>query len=227
MTNFFDLPKLVRLKIYRLHLVHDEPINREKHDEVCKHGSGDTHKYTGRNMPALLAISKKADKEAAPIYYGENHFEFDPVFAAYGFAARSYPRHLRMVRKVTCAWKNDLAGEGFIAIARMKGLQELHIRVDEHSMVQQTAVSRHKRQMWSLPAEDLTPQQQLAIQRYPGMSSLLSISNVPQVDFIEFKNYPNPAFVRATNGPIPDGYLQTYVVPKLKGIRSQAASLDG
>lgn len=223
MTNFFDLPKLVRMKIYRLHLVRDEPVSPSEHNLIATRRSGGrtyhgfTDEYTRKRTPPLLAVSKQAEREAAPIYYGENHFEFDPVRVASSFAMTTYPRHLRMIRKVTCEWSEDMAREGFLAISRMKGLQELYIRVNEGAMVRNTLNSRHVRQCYYIPDDQLTPQQQLSLLRHPGMSGLLAISNVPLVEFTRLKP---PSYSSDPSGPLPDGFLQTQILPVLKGLRS-------
>src|ERR1700753_3109740 len=79
MANFWDLPKHVRERIYRLHLVYDEPITPDEHDHLVKYDSSQTYAAkTSREpkyMPPVFHISTKAEKEVAPIYYGENHFE--------------------------------------------------------------------------------------------------------------------------------------------------------
>lgn len=223
MTHFFDLPKLIRVKIYRLHLVHDEPVSNNEHNLIASHRSGgrryhgylDT--YTQKKTPPLLAVSKQADREAAPIYYGENHFEFDPVRVASPFAMNTYPRHLRLIRKVTCEWGEDMAREGFLAISRMKSLQELYIRVNEGSMIRNVLSSRHLTQRYYIPDDELTSQQQLCLLRHPGMSGLLAISNIPLVEFTRLKP---PTYSSDPSGPLPDGFLQTQVLPRLKGIWS-------
>lgn len=80
-TTFFDLPKDIRERIYRLHLVHDEPLTLAKHEAAATHKekkknykAQQYHWYLtkkNRRMPPLLAVSKKVEKETAKIYYGE------------------------------------------------------------------------------------------------------------------------------------------------------------
>lgn len=210
MANFWDLPRPVREKIYRMHLVRDGPISREEHHQIVKH---DPRTYRRHYMPPLLCVSKKFEKEAAAIYYGENHFVFEPVSQAWMFAYRTFPRHLKLVRKVTCEWEGTVSREGFMAIARMKGLQELFIRVDEGFMVRQMIGSRHLRQTHRIPDEELTPQHHLALIKHPGMSAVLSLSGIPHVQFIKAISWDK----NEVGGPIPGGFLETYVLPRITG----------
>lgn len=211
MANFWDLPKPVREKIYRMHLVRDGPIAREKHLRIVKH-TWDRRQYQRHFMPPLLCVSKRFDKEAAAIYYGENHFVFEPVNEAWLFAHVTFPRHLRLIRKVTCAWQSTESREGFLAIARMKGLQELFIRVNEGLMVRQAIGSRHIRQIL-IPDEELTPQHHLALIRHPGMSAVLSLSGIPHVQFMKAIGWDKSEI----GGSIQGGFLETYVLPRITG----------
>lgn len=222
MTNFWDMPKTVRHEIYRLDLVRDEPITLAKHRLIATHASGGRF-FSRRLMPPLLAISKKADREAAPIYYGQNHFDVAAVNQAWSLSEITYPRHFRMIRKITCWWTSTNVREGFLAIARMKGLQELNIRVNEGDMVRQASYSRHNRQIWNIHDEELTQQQQLVLLRWPGMSALMTISNVPVVQFLKTKSHDG----RDVGGAIPGGFLETQVLPKLTGIRPASVKKTG
>lgn len=71
MTNFWDLPKAVRERIYRLHLVQDLPVGRRDYFTSCNMPRG-KHSKT---MPCLLAASTKIEREAVHIYFGENTFK--------------------------------------------------------------------------------------------------------------------------------------------------------
>ena len=215
MANFFDLPRLVRDRIYRLHLVKADPTTREQHDKNANHKPGPY----GRAMPALLAVSKKAEREAAHIYYGENHFDMGEVRTVISFGYFTYPRHLRLVREVTCTWDGMLAGEGFQAIARMKSLHKLRIRVDEASIVHRLLSSRkNSRYIIDSHKREPTAQEQLSIVRCPGYTGMLKISNVPEVEFIKTFNWKK----EVVGGPIPGGFLETQVLPKLRGTSSDS-----
>ncbi len=75
MANFWDLPRTVRDQIYRLHLLRDDGISKTTHDKIATHVV-QHRRGGGRRVPPICALSTRADKEAAPIYYGENRFEF-------------------------------------------------------------------------------------------------------------------------------------------------------
>lgn len=206
-----DLPKLVRQTIYRLHLVKNDPINVDQDLEMASYRITDA--YFRRTLP-ILAVSKKIESEAAPIYYGENHFKFEPVLTICGMRSRTYLRHFRLIRRVTCAWEGYAAHEGFAAIAKIKNLQELYIRVDEALMTRLAGGSRI-RGRWGvgLSDKDPSPQEQLAIRRFPGYTKLLEISGVAHVEFIKTVNWRK----EEVGGPVNGGFLQTEVLPKLMG----------
>ncbi|KAF2478920.1 hypothetical protein BDY17DRAFT_349920 [Neohortaea acidophila] len=212
-VGFWDLPLSVREKIYRLHLVHPHKIGPTQVHEDLNCGWWDSA------MPPICHISRQADREAAPIYYGENHFEFGVAHPHNQFGRENpqcltnmtSPRHLKLIRKVTCHWPCDNAYDWFLRISRMKGLEELYIGVDEKDMVNDAMRARYPKRTWSL--DELSPQHMLAISRAPGMSALLTISGVPMVQFVKRKGYDGAEH----GGPIPGGFLETYVRPRLMG----------
>ena len=219
MANFWDLPKPVREKIYRLHLVREGTTSVADFDTDVKYKYDAASKF----VPPICRVSQKAEKEATPIYYGENHFEFGDgrtrrpsvraLLPPYAFAWKIPHRHLKLIRKVTYQWPFGYgsvnAREGFLIIASMKGLQELYIRVNEVAMIRDTLPRRHSRQHWA--CDHPTPQQQLAVLRHPGFTGLLTISGIPHVSFIKARNYSGDE----EGGSMPGGVLETEVLPKL------------
>lgn len=208
MTNFWDLPKPVREKIYRIKLVLNRPITQEKHHKVVNFRYKYDHSAKPKKyMPSLCHVSKKFDKEVAPIYYRENHFEFGSLFEAIEFARMTYPRHMRMVRRVTCALVDQgyRADDGFRAIGRMKGLQELYIRVNEKKMLGSMRNSRLQEQRWIHNLA--TSREQLVILQHAGMAGLLSLSGIQKVQFTRLRF--------GHGGTIPGGVLETYVLPRI------------
>lgn len=208
MPDFWNLPRKVRDKIYRMHLVFQDPVSSTEHDNMCR-GSP-----WRKESPSLLRVSDKMDREAAPIYYGENHF----VYRHLNIAVMIYfaaPRHVRLIKRITCDWNPDVNGVSyaFEAIARLKGLEELNIRVDERKMVFAGICKRDVRQRYSHPSEkdEYSAQEQLAIYRYPGMSGLLSLRGIPTLNFLKRMNAAN----KEIGGPIPNGVLLTQVLPKV------------
>lgn len=231
MATFMDLPRDVREKIYRLHLVYEEPITNDKHHTIVRHNSWKRPKNC---TPALFEVTTKIEKEAAPIYYGENHFDlgevyhFDSICKFFKITPR---RHLKFLRSITCTWAptsgpwtyrtvSDYGGHGFVRgnfqrLSTLKNLVELNIRVDEADIIKNMRIGRATRQHHHLrDSEDLTPQESLAIFRFPSVSGLLSISGIPNVKFIEREKEPGG---EKYGGMIPGGPLETHILPRLKG----------
>lgn len=231
MANFWDLPRPVRDTIYRLHLVQDNHLDEDIHTTLTQKDPRTTEKYSWKFVPPICIVSQKAEAEAAPIYYGENHFAFGRTKDGDGssifmFTLRTWPRHIRLIRKVTYQWpkphtfygsESGMAGEAFTEISRFKGLQELYIRVDEKAMIRRTLVSR--RSVQRSPPRSLHYQDGFALLRHPGMSGLLKISDVPRVQFVKRFNKKG----EKEGGPIPGGFLMTEILPKLKAHRTKKA----
>lgn len=65
MKGFYDLPKSVREKIYRMHLVQDDPVKFSEFKAICNCTDKDeilTNKRP-RIMPSLLQVSRKIERE--------------------------------------------------------------------------------------------------------------------------------------------------------------------
>ncbi|PIA94454.1 hypothetical protein CB0940_08108 [Cercospora beticola] len=208
MPDFWDLPRNVRDKIYRMHLVHDEAIDSEKHYDMCRVYYPP---YSSEYMPALLRLSDRADREAAPIYFGENCFKF-PSLSTGNIMFSLDKRHARLVKRIDCDWDPaaTLTGFFFDQIASIKGLQELNLRVDEQAMVHSALCKRDIRQRYRLK-DTFSAQEQLAIYRFPGMCSLVSLRGIPTVNFMKRTNPADKT--KDFGGPIPGGVLLTQVAP--------------
>ena len=210
MTDFNDLPKAIRERIYALHLIQDEPITSEQHRKLIKHNY-DYRNYRQRFMPPLLTLSHKIEKEAAPFYYAMNHFVFTEAHETWSMGSDTWPRHLRLITKVTFTWSvyGAYATEAFNNLARMKGLQELYIRVDEKEMLKRMLLRRssHQRFGW----KDPTLQQQMTILQFPGMVGLFRLLGIRHVRFIKELDGRGGE----VGGPIPGGVLETEVARKV------------
>lgn len=221
MVDFFDLPRTVRDRIYRLHLVKaDGPLTLDEHYDRVE-SSALSKKY----MPSIMEISKRAEKEAGPIYYGENHFDIGDLDAFWRFSTSTWPRHLNLVRAITCAWTGDsnrswsignygnygATRSNFIRMSKMKRLESLNIRVDEAEMVRRMTFSRETRQR-PFEGNDISAQEGLAIFQFPGMAGLLSITKVRNVQFIKLLDDKGEEH----GGPLADGPLLTHILPRLR-----------
>jgi hypothetical protein len=188
MANFWDLPKDVRERIYRLHLVQADPIDLDEFLASCE---GDPvplwRRGQHRGMPKLLHVCKKTEREAAGIYFRENTFTWCRPQDSYQWKFRLWPRHIRLIRKVTIdGWADpDEYGkgynEGFRLLASLKGLQELTVKVDEQAALEQK-LARHPTIKWH-SSLGLSPQLQLQVLHFGGVYGLRSLTNIPHVEF--------------------------------------------
>ena len=60
MKGFCDLPKPVREKIYRMHLVQDDPVEFPEFKAFCNFSNDDDPPQI---MPSLFQVSRKIDRE--------------------------------------------------------------------------------------------------------------------------------------------------------------------
>lgn len=210
MANFNSLPKAIRERIYELHLTQKESITLAQYKEHVGF-----HRHYTRRMPALLQVSRKIEKEAAPFFYAKNDFEFASLADIHYFAALSWPRHRHLIRRltVTWSWRALGASECFNRIASMRNLEELYIRVDEEEMLlKMLNKSKFHHNLVFDPRS--TPQENLAMLRHPGLVGLLKL-RVPKVRFIELVDDGD-----MRGGPIPGGVLETIITPKVMGSES-------
>jgi hypothetical protein len=65
MKAFGDLPKPVREKIYRMHLVQDDPVKFSEFKAICNCTDEDeqSNKKIPRIMPSLLQVSRRIERE--------------------------------------------------------------------------------------------------------------------------------------------------------------------
>jgi len=219
MANFKDLPLPLQMKIYRLHLLHDEPVTPEQHDDNVRHGLT-FHSYSEKHVPPILHAVTDREDVLATVYYGENMFDFRTPAEIFHFKWITKLRHLRLIRRVTCDWNgtSKYATEVFRVLGQMKSLEELVIRTEEKNMLRQLLYSKKRYQRVGL--DDPSPQQQLLILQFPGMLGLLSLSGIRSVRFAVMLN----AKGEESGGPIPGGVLETLVAPRLMGPKPRKRS---
>ncbi|KAI7171526.1 hypothetical protein D0869_12213 [Hortaea werneckii] len=212
MANFNSLPKAIRQRIYELHLTQEEPISFKRYKELV---GVEQRCWFGRRMPALLQVSRRIEKEAAPFFYAENDWEFKSLADITDFAALSWPRHRHLIRRltVTWSWRAFGASECFRSLAVMKNLEELFIRVDEQEMLLKMLKKSNFHQTLVYDPQS-TPQQNLTVLRHPGVVGLLKL-RIPKVRFIELVDDGD-----MRGGPIPGGVLETIIAPKVMGSES-------
>ena len=191
MTNFWDLPKLVRERIYRLHLVQEDPVDLDRFEAHC--GEDFPPLWSTRNrgslrgIPQLLKVCKKTEREAAGIYFSENTFVFRKPWEVRAWKVRLWPRHLSIVRSLVIEGWVDPENHGggynecFRLLASFKGLKVLTLKVNEQ-MCLEKKLRRHPTIKWH-PSLGLGSQLQLQTLHFDGIQGLKSLTNIPRIEF--------------------------------------------
>ena len=236
MANFMDLPKPVREKIYRLHLIADEqPVTFEAYKQACGspatigdyegvhlhtlHDNGvDTSRNgTSRTMPALLQVNDTIEREAAGIYYSENAFAFTGPGSLYTWKFFVLPRHLKLVRKVVLlTWTRHSgarANDAFGKLGALPQLESLAVAVNERRCL----ATPHTKK-WHPP---FGFGRQIALQAYQleGITGLRSLRGLRDVKFVKGDNAA-PDEDSGDVGTIPGGFLETTVKHEMMLSRS-------
>lgn len=127
MTNFWDLPRAVRKKIYPMHLVNNTTVTPVE--------SG---------CPSLLVADPKIDREAARIYYGENIFEASDKKELKDWVQTVGQRGRNHIRKVKLAsWPASLRltasgnEQTFEKLKNLRKLELLILAIDEQHVIKE------------------------------------------------------------------------------------------
>jgi hypothetical protein len=191
MANFWDLPKPVRERIYRLHLVQEDPVDLDRFEAHC---GGDflpswysRKRGSLRGIPQLLEVCKKTEREAAGIYFGENTFICRFPHQTSIWKLRLWPRHLGLVRKLIIdGWttpENYGGGynEEFRLLTSFKNLKVLTLKVDE-KMSLEKKLQHHKTMKWH-SSLGCSIQLSLQVLHFCGIHGLNQLTNVPRIEF--------------------------------------------
>jgi len=189
MANFWDLPKPVRERIYRLHLVQEDPVDLAAFEACCGGGLPPTWSSheSRRGDPQFLKVCKKTEREAASIYFGENTFVCAQPHEVRAWRVRLWPRHLSLIRALAInGWTTpeDHGGgynECFRLLAAFKGLKVLTLKVDERMSLERK-LRRHQTIKWHSSLY-CSPQLQLQVLHFDGIQGLKSLTNIPQIEF--------------------------------------------
>jgi hypothetical protein len=219
MANFMDLPKAVREKIYRLHLVADEqPVDFRAYKRFCGYRSwgGDddpaTRLQNGETLkiPALLHVNSIIEQEASPIYYGENTFALTEPESLDVWKKFMFPRHLRHISKLVllewCSPMPGIANRAVLQLWKCFKLQSLTIMINEEDEVKKLLFGDvvFRCGGWS----GVGPQINLQLLRLEGMHALKAVHGVQKLRFIK----PGSAFdsEQAKDvGSLPGGLLES------------------
>lgn len=213
MAKFMDLPKAVREKIYRLHLIaKKQPVTLYEYKKTC--GYTKTRRYRDKNvqrkMPPLLHASSKIEDEASLIYFGENVFAFDGPEDLDEWRGVVWPCHTNHMTKVALMRWSFLtpaaADKAFKNLWKLPKLDFVAVLINEEDEV--------RRSLYNDPIircggrSGMGPQINLQLLRLPGMQSFRSLRGVRELRFIvdevelEGKN-------RRDFGSIPGGLLES------------------
>ena len=190
MANFWDLPKPVRERIYRLHLVQDGPIDLDTFEASCGEHLKPTwsdDRSARRGMPQLMQVCKRTERETAGIYFSENTFIWKRPIEAWSWKTRIWPRHLNLIRKVIIdnwAEPQEYGGgynEPFRLLRYFRGLEALVLKVDEMTALEKRLL-HHPTINWH-SSLGCSPQIQLQSLHFSGIQGLRTLRNIPQVEF--------------------------------------------
>ena len=200
MKTFWDLPKPVRERIHRLHLVAEkQPVGFEIHQQYCGYTEishdleGDTKKPAKRKCPNLLQVSRKIEREASPIYFGENAFAMYMPESLSAWKKFTMPRHIRQIRKVALyCWEASSGAPGEAAYKAFNTLPKLEVltfQVDEEAALRLLLTAHgwkpgHRVISWH-SSLDFGPQVNLQFLQCGGISELRSLRGLRQVNFVK------------------------------------------
>lgn len=209
MPAFWDLPKPVRNKIYRLHLVYEGPLDLEAFKALCHAPENGAQ----RRMPAFFVLCGKIDSEASHIFFGENVFTiFDASRITY-WKSHFWPRHANQIRKLVLKnWDLRSAEQPdfdrcFRQIAALKNLESLTVHIDEEAVLEK--VLDYRSGITWLKSIGSGPQIYLHLQGLPGMKGFRTIRGIQHVEF-KPPSIPNIGLSKGS-GSIPGGFLETIV----------------
>lgn len=209
MPTFWDLPKPVRNKIYRLHLVHHDPLDLDAFKALCN----TLENGAQRRMPAVFAVCVKIDREASHIFFGENVFTVSDASRITEWRSHFWTRHANQIRVLILRnW--DLRGaeqpdfdRGYRQIAALKNLTSLTVHIDEEAVLEK--VLDYRPGITWLPGVGFGPQIHLHLQGLPGMKGFRTIRGLQRVQFLP------PTILGArpltSSGSMPEGFLETVV----------------
>jgi hypothetical protein len=239
MPNFWSLPKPVREKIYRMHLVHDEPVNLETFQELCaaiNDEPGFRCIEQSRMMPCLLSISRDMEREgeheqirsrhllgrpansisAAHIFFRENTFVIENGRNVSAWISKLYLHHARFIRKMVLGRTGpvrydlrDFFAQDFDRLQSLFSLESLTIILSEETSLHSCLIRPQTKIAWH-GSLALGPQMYLQILHIRGMTGLRSLRNLRLFEII------HPDHKEQKPGSLPDGFLETTIRREIK-----------
>lgn len=238
MTNFMDLPKPVREKIYRLHLVAEkQPVDFEAYKKTCGYTESEGERPWGirrpteLKCPSLLQVSRKVEREASPIYFGENTFCLRDATSLRIWKWFTLLRHIRQVRKIAFSAFNashrSLSASDFTPFNKLPKLESLTICVNEEKEIKNVIryfewKPTNRRIKWH-PSLGFGPQVGLQMLRFDGVPASMLLRGLNDVKYVKDLNISSDDLQNM--GSIPGGFLETTVKKDIMQPRSSQESL--
>ena len=200
MPNFMDLSKPVRERIYRLHLVADEqPVDFAAYKATCGHTEPagaerlPTTNTVERLCPSLLEVSRKIEREASPIYFGENTFQLCRPELLGVWKQYTSPRHMKQMRKVALLdwtkFRGASADTAFKGLSALPKLESLTFCLNEEEILRKKLTypdhrSPNRFTTWH-SSLGFGPQVNLQLLRLRGMDGLRSLRGLREVKLVK------------------------------------------
>jgi hypothetical protein len=227
MANFWDLPEVVRKKIYRLHLLQNKPITYDEYKKFCRCTRSDDElvvkakrNFEIKLMPSLLQADLKVEREASQIYFGENTFVLFIPRDIGLWVKRLSSRHLNLIQSINLAsWINVLTpwyiiphglryDADFARLGRLKSLERLTVTVDENDVLH-ALINKFQTIRWH-SSLGYGPQINLKVMHANGMAGFRSIRGLRYLEFLR-TDLISTGSARGLmqTGSIDGGYLET------------------
>lgn len=192
MGDFWDLPRPLRERIYRLHLVQDDPIDLTQLQAACGRLVWSFRNGTARRgMPQVMQLAKTVELDTANIYFRETTFVLRKPNEAWSWNIGIWQRHLKLIRKVIIDWPEAREygqgyNEGSRDVQSFKGLENLVLKVDEQTAPEKR-LSRHSAIKWHRSL-GCSPQLQLQSLYFDGIQGLRTLTGIPCIEFPPLTN---------------------------------------
>jgi len=233
MKTFWDLPKPVREKIYRLDLVaQKQPVDFTIYKKTCGYteNAGDADHGVGKppktQCPNLLQVSRKIEREASPIYFGENTFQFSRPEGLSVWKRFTAPRHIKQMRKVALSGWTELRGASadttFKAFNALPKLESLTLCLKEEETLEKKLLysdfrTQNRPINWH-PSLGFGPQVNLQLLRLRSMDGLRSLRGLREVKVV--KDLGISSNDSNNVGLMAGGFFETVIIKEIMQPRS-------
>jgi hypothetical protein len=228
MKTFWDLPKPVREKIYRLHLVEEQqPVDFAAYKKACRYTEasrdlyGSAAKPANVKSPTLLQVSRKIEREASAIYFGENTFALSRPESLRDWKTFTIPRHIKHIRKVALlGWtqaQGASANAAFKVFNTLPKLESLTLCFEEEETLKEKLMydefrSTNRAMNWH-SSLGFGPQVSLQLLRLRGMHGLRSLRGLRKVKLVKDLNVSHDDLGNV--GSMSGGFFETVIIKEI------------